>query len=90
MNRFIFSYDIHGPHRDFKDRCIKNGFFDALFLADGRKWMLPNTTLIGWFADRAAAERMFDALAAQSGVNITKVLIAACDVPLLGSDELAL
>lgn len=63
MTTFVATYDLKEttprPHTEFINQAGKLGWSTWILSEAGTWYRLPNTTLVGDFADLAAAERAF-------------------------------
>jgi len=59
MPKFIATYDLEettpSPHSTFLDQAAENGWQPWILGSNDNWYRLPNTTLIGTFADRKSA-----------------------------------
>ncbi|ASS57594.1 hypothetical protein [Rhizobium leguminosarum] len=80
MARYIAVYDIAetypDPHSEFITQAEKLGWVTWVWAPARQKWYkLPNTTLIGEFADRDAAKAAFNDAAKAARAEVGKLTI---------------
>lgn len=98
MTDFIITYDLTRtnpePYGTLLDEAETRGWSRWVWGAQSQKWFrLPNTTLIGEFADRSAAKKAFDDAVSATGtqigrkVTVEKFFLASYSGSLFSSDE---
>ncbi|WEX75243.1 hypothetical protein PYH37_000628 [Sinorhizobium numidicum] len=97
MAWYVISYDIkkttQDPHSEFLNQADSVGWKVWVYSGTVKKWYrLPNTTLVGAFANRDAALKAFkNAIASTSkalgiAVTVEKFFLSACASTLFNSD----
>lgn len=98
LQSFVITYDVEdddpSPYDELLDQAEANGWSRWVFGAKTKKYFrLPNTTLIGEFADKLAAEDAFLKAVKSTGkelgikVVVSKYFLAAYSTARFVSDE---
>lgn len=97
MPDFAATYDLKSfsdtPYSEFKNQADKLGWKSWVLAGNGTWYRLPNTALVGSFADMAAAEAAFKAISGSTSaatgkvVMVEKWFICQCPTLLVASDE---
>lgn len=100
MTDYIVTYDLTRttpePYSTMLDEAEKRGWSRWIWGPTNKKWLrLPNTTLVGEFANRDAAKKAFDDAVAATGtaigrkVTVEKFILASYSGATFNSDEKA-
>jgi hypothetical protein len=96
MPRFVITFNVnHEADSELRAQCLNRGFEDVV-TSEGRKWRLPNDTLLTIAPDLATVDKVFDkAVIATKGemakqkklFRLEKVYITNCGPGMFVSDE---